>query len=351
MRTDAASYLFLTLCALTLGNVSNVVAEERTTLQTYSIKQHSPNTYSLYEGQVESVKHTNISAQVSGIVKVILVDEGDSVKAGDTLIRVDEAAVKKDVAALKAQVESARANLTLAEKTFERTQGLYQAGHISLANLEQAEAAQTAAEAQLNSLTLQSKAAQTRAEFYTIRAPFDGMVAEIPVETGDMAMPGATLIHMYEPNQIRVTVAIPSESLGLLSDEFSVNIPALGIQGSNIRPTGIQILPIVDASSLTQTVRLDLPASISALPGQFAQVSIPQEQAKSNEPTHLYIPMSALVRRAEMTGVYVLSHEGYPLLRQVRTGRATSTEIEILSGLDVGETLVLNPAQAVKLTQ
>ena len=217
--------------------------------------------------------------------------------------------------------------------------------HITTEQLEQAEAARDADAAQLKALQAQLKSARTQAGFFEITAPIAGIISEISVETGDMALPGSHLLSLYDPSLLRVTAALPSQVTdhSRITMDSLIEIPSLGVQGTDLHPVSVQVLPKVDASSMTQNVRFNLPQGTISVPGQFARVLLPDASA-SNSQTHLFVPRSAIVRRGEMTGVYVLSGDETPLLRQVRTGLLNAGQIEVLSGLDAGDRLILNPA-------
>jgi multidrug efflux system membrane fusion protein len=106
------------------------------------------------------------------------------------------------------------------------------------------------------------------------------------------------------------------------------------------------VLPTADPGTHTAQIRLDLPATAGNLtPGTFARVWLPMQGVAT---PRLYIPAVAVVRRAEMTGVYVLDSNGHPTLRQVRLGRAVDDTVEILSGVTAGERVALDPQVAAR---
>jgi multidrug efflux pump subunit AcrA (membrane-fusion protein) len=136
-----------------------------------------------------------------------------------------------------------------------------------------------------------------------------------------------------------------------------VQIPALGESAKPVRPTRIELLPTVDATTLTQTVRIDLPTDLGAMlaPGQFARVRFDAAPAKAGTAATaaaagtLAVPAAAVVRRSELTAVYVLDDKGKPMLRQVRLGQPLAEgDIEVLAGLDAGERVVTEPAKALR---
>jgi len=119
----------------------------------------------------------------------------------------------------------------------------------------------------------------------------------------------------------------------------------LAAQAQPLAPTRVQLLPTVDAASLTREVRADLPAGVEAAPGLFARLVLP---GAADGVRRLYVPRAAVVRRADVTGIYVLDAAGAPQWRLVRLGAAVAGEVEVLSGLDAGERVAADPRAATR---
>jgi hypothetical protein len=103
----------------------------------------------------------------------------------------------------------------------------------------------------------------------------------------------------------------------------------------------------VDPATHTVQLRVTLPAAAQGLaPGLFSRVWLPVDGAAGG--SRLYVPASAVVRRAEMTGVYVIDGQGRAQLRQVRLGRSQGTQFEVLSGLQAGEQVATDPQAAAR---
>jgi multidrug efflux pump subunit AcrA (membrane-fusion protein) len=164
-----------------------------------------------------------------------------------------------------------------------------------------------------------------------------------------MAMPGRPLLTLYDPAALRVTVAIPqSAALGLAADAaIKLQLPGLPAGREWVTPTRVAVLPTVDAATHTVQLRLDLPSPTPGVtPGQFARAWLP---ATAQGSARLTVPASALVHRAEMTGVYVVGADGRALLRQVRPGPVQGDSVEILSGVSAGERVALDPQAATRV--
>ena len=112
----------------------------------------------------------------------------------------------------------------------------------------------------------------------------------------------------------------------------------------------MQWLPAIDPVSHTRTLRLTLPADVSAAlaPGRFARVWLPG-RALGGSPARLFVPQAAVLRRAELQAVYVMAAEGRPLLRQVRLGETRGDQVEVLTGLREGESVALDPQAAAQV--
>ena len=302
-----------------------------------------------FDGVVEAVRQTTLSAQVPGAIISLSVKAGDRVKAGQELLRIDARAASQNAAASAAQVEAARANLNLSSKELERQKQLFQKQYISQAALDRAQAQMQAAQAQVQALQAQSDAVHTQSRFFVISAPYAGVVSEVPVTLGDMAMPGAPLLVMYDPAALRISAPVPANA-ATAAAQFE--IPGLASAPGLLAPKSATLLPTVDAATHTAQLRLVLPDSVKgATPGMFARVwlaaGVREGVAKADE--RLYVPVASVVRRAEMTGLYVVNEQGKPALRQVRLGRVHGDRVEVLSGVEKGEKVAADPQAAAKV--
>jgi membrane fusion protein, multidrug efflux system len=186
-----------------------------------------------------------------------------------------------------------------------------------------------------------------------VKAPYGGTVAEVSVVLGDMALPGRPLLTVYDPAALRISAAVPQTVAARLPKgqplQVEVELPGLGGAGSagRIRPLRAQLLPTVDPATHTLELRLDLPAATPAgvQPGMFARAWLPD---MANGDTRLYVPARAVVRRAELTAVYVINSDGRALLRQVRLGRSDGERVEVLAGVAAGERVALDPQAAAR---
>lgn len=345
--TLALGLLLSSALALVITPPAQAQPQPASPLASYQVQAGGGQRSSSFDGVVEAVRQTVLAAQVAGAIVQIEVKAGDRVRPGQVLLRVDGRAAQDAAQASEAQAQSARATLQLATRDFERQQQLFKQRYISQAALDQAESQFKATQAQVNAQLAQLEGARTQTSLHIVRSPYDGIVSELPVALGDMALPGRPLITVYDPSALRVTANLPQSVVAGLSAKPQFNIDLNGQTG--IQPSQMQILPMVDASTHTVQVRLDLPKASSAgmTPGLFARVWL-SDKAASTASQQLLLPRSAVLRRAELQAVYVLNEQGQPLLRQVRLGTAQGELVEVLSGLSAGERVATDPAAAAR---
>ena len=300
---------------------------------------------------VEAVRQTTLSAQVPGAIVALRVKVGDTVKAGQELLRIDARAAQQTVAGSAAQVEAAQAALNVAATELERQKQLFAKNYISQGALDRAQAQHQAAQAQVNALQAQTRAAQTQSGFFVLNAPYAGVVSEVPVTLGDMAMPGRPLVTLHDPGALRVTAAVPQTLLaGLNPSQVRFEVPGLSTLPGPQAASQVQLLPTVDPATHTAQLRVALPANLQgAAPGMFARVWLPAS-GSATPAQRLYVPASAVVRRGEVIGVYVLDDKGGARLRQVRLGAPGGSLVEVLSGVSAGEQVATDPQAAARAT-
>ena len=302
-----------------------------------------------FDGVVEPVRQATLAAQVAGSIVSVSAKVGDTVRAGQALARIDARAATQNAQASAAQVDAARASLTVAAKDFERQQQLLQQQYISQAALERSKAQFDAAQAQVNALQAQSDAAQTQQRFFVIQAPFAGVVSEVPVAVGDMALPGRPLLTLHDPSGLRVTANVPQSALPASLDKLQFELP--GWSGATVlmHASGATVLPVVDAATHSAQIRFHLPALKGVAPGMFARVWLPAAGVAAASGERLFVPVAAVVRRAELTALYWVDAQGRPALRQVRLGRVQGDRVEVLSGVRAGDKVATDPTAAAQV--
>lgn len=303
--------------------------------------QNTDKSYST-EATVEAVRQSTVSAQVSGRITAVNFDVGDQVKAGQVIVRIDPAELSQAVAGSRAQVAQADAMLANAKANYERQQQLFQQKFISQAALDKATAEYRAAQASAAAAKAGAGQTATVRSYTTLTAPFSGVVMARHVEVGEMAAPGKPLMTGFDPTDLRVVANIPQYKLAEVQKaaKVSVEIPSMN---KWVEAKGITVLPSVDSATHSVKVRIDLPGNLSGvIPGIFARAYF-----STGETRKLAIPYSAVLRRSEITGVYVVDSKGRVSLRQIRIGEpGAKGEVEVLAGLNPGDIIALEPIKA-----
>jgi RND family efflux transporter MFP subunit len=302
-----------------------------------------------YEGVVEAVRQSVVASQVSGAVVALQVRAGDKVHAGQVLMRIDARAADQAAAAGAAQARAARAANEEATRELERQRQLFAQGYISQAAFDRADARFKTAQAEASAQLANAAAARTQSDFFVVKAPYGGVVANVFVMLGDMAMPGRPLLTLYDPAALRVSAAIPQTAAADLGGQAVPRAEVPGATAGLVRPVHVQLLPTVDAASHTLELRLDLPPDTNAAPGMFARAWLPGLGTGGAGDARLFVPSQALVRRSELAAVYVVGRDGRPMLRQVRPGRIEGSQVEILTGVAAGERVALDPQAAARI--
>jgi membrane fusion protein, multidrug efflux system len=299
------------------------------------------------DGYVEAIRRSALASQVPGRVTALAAKAGDAVKSGQVLLRIDQRAAAQQVAASEAQVAAAQAQMDAARKEYERSQRLYQKQYISQAAMDQAEAQFKATQAQARAMLAQAGVASTQTSFHSVSAPYAGVVADVTTELGDMAVPGKPLLTVYDPGELRVVANLPERYIAALKSGESVKIELPGAPEDVSWQTArsITVMPTRDPASHTVQVRLTLPANVRLAPGAYARAHFPLTAA---DDAALTIPAQAIVRRAELSAVYVADGRGRFHLRQVRLGKATADRVVVLAGLRAGERVALDPVAAAR---
>lgn len=274
-------------------------------------------------GTVQSVETVRLSARLSAYVREVLVTAGSAVRKGQTLLLLDDRELQE-------QLKAARIQLQQAETEFNRTRKLMDTGAAT-------DQALTAARSAFDGAQAQVRQVEVMLTFTEIKAPIDGVVTDRRVEAGDLANPGQILLSVYDPTKLRVEAPTPLRLIDKLPLGQAVTVE-LERPARTTKGTVSQIVAEVDPHSRTQMVKVQLDAAdATVLPGTFARVWVEESVRPA-----LLVPAAALRRVGQLESVQVVRN-GRAVWRMVRTGRAHGDRIEILAGLEDGETVVVPP--------
>ena len=289
----------------------------------------------------EAERQSTVSAQVAGRIVEINFRVGDSVQKGQVIMRIDPTAANQDVAGMQARVREAEVQRDNLQKQYQRIKELFQQQYVGQAQLDKAEADYKSAVAQVNTLQAGLKQSTTNRNFTTINAPYSGVMSALHVEVGEMAFAGKPLATGYDPRYLRLSSHVPQSQMSAIQSYNKAYIELNG-QSSWLSASKITFIPTADARTHTSEVRIALPENSSVLPNQLAKVHfvVGQEQ-------RLVIPKASVLQRSELNAVYVIKAKQKPQLRQIRLGKTLANGwVEVLAGLEAGETIALEPIAA-----
>jgi RND family efflux transporter MFP subunit len=302
-------------------------------------------TYST-EAVIEAVRQSTISAQVMGRIVELRADVGDFVKAGQVVARIDEREAAQVVASSQAQVAQARANLQNARINLERTRRLLESNFVSQSALDRADAEFKAAEAQLRAAEAGAGQAAVSRGYTTVVAPISGVISARNVEVGEMATPGKPLLTAFDPNDMRVIAEVPQSVIAEIKalSRATVEVPSVD---KWIKVKSMVIIPAADPHTHSTRVRLYLASDERDIyPGVYARAHFAIGRARK-----LVIPAQSVVRRSEVSGVYVVNEKGNPSFRQIRLGESAGAGlVDVLAGVSAGERVALEPIKAGMVT-
>jgi RND family efflux transporter MFP subunit len=292
----------------------------------------------VFDGTVEAVNRATVSAQTSGRVAEILYDVNDFVEAGAVIMRFTDVEQQSALRQARAALGEAEARASEAEQEYQRVSRMFSNETVSRARFEQAEANRNAAAARLEAARSAVATAEEQLGYTEVRAPYAGIVSERHVEVGELVSPGQALMSGLSLESLRVNVHVPQSMFEPVREIGRAYIYADDLR---IDAESLTFSPIADAVTNTFRVRVNLPtASARLFPGMFVKVGLVVGESR-----RLLVPAAAIVRRSELSAVYVVEGERV-MLRQVRLGRSYGDDVEVLAGLDAGERVATDPVQA-----
>jgi RND family efflux transporter MFP subunit len=274
-------------------------------------------------GTTASEEKINLSARIPAYVSEVLASAGDRVKKGQKLVTLDDRDIRQQLAAAEAQLNQAKTEYERAKQLFEKEATTQQA-------LTAAESMYAGARAQVEQVKVMLTYAQ-------VESPIDGIVTERHIEAGDLANPGMLLLAVYDPLRMRLEAPVPVrllDHLGLGQEvEVSLERPVRILKGHVA-----EIVSEVDSSSRTQLVKVHLDGvEGDVLPGTFGRLWVDAEPR-----TAFFVPASAVQQAGQLSFVQVVRDER-AIRRLVKTGSTQGDRIEVISGLQAGDILLVNP--------
>jgi RND family efflux transporter MFP subunit len=298
----------------------------------------------LISGTLEPDREADIRAEVTGTVLQVGVEPGQQVARGTLLARIQADAIRETYVSAQSAVRTAEAALVVAIRNRDRAERLAQAGALAERELETARWEVTNAEGALADAKARLSNADRQLGNTEIRAPFSGIVSARPVDVGDVVQLGTAIVTVVDPASMRLEATVPAERLRDVRVGAPVSFTVSGYSGRVFTGQVERINPVVDPATRQVRIYVRIPnAGQNLVAGLFAEGRI-----ASVTRVGVVVPLGAVDSRG-LRPVVTLLKGGRIHRVEVEPGlEDTATErIEILSGIAVGDTVILGAAQGI----
>ncbi len=305
-------------------------------------------------GTVHAAQTSLLASQVMGTIVEVRVREGDRVQSGQVVAAIDDAQPKAALAravaaeaAAQHEVTVTDSDLTLAESTLKRHQILYTQGIVSSQEFDEIRAREQSALARrdlaragLEQAKAEVRQTQTTLNYTRIRAPFDAVVTDKKADPGTLALPGTPIFIVEDVHRYRLETTVNESDLRYVRIGEQVPVLIDALDNAELKAKVVQIVPAADSASRSFLVKVELPVDTRLRSGLLGRAQFSRRERQS-----LMIPRSALVDRGQLQGVFVLDQNQAASLRYVTLGKVAGRNVEVLTGLQIGEKLVARPGE------
>jgi RND family efflux transporter MFP subunit len=298
-------------------------------------------------GSVQAFYEAPIYARTSGYLKVWYTDIGARVHKGQVLAEIEAPEVDQQLRQAQADLGTAQANSDLAHTTNERWKGLLATESVSQQDADQrAGDAAAKAAAQRSAAANLSRLRELEA-FKRVLAPFDGVVTQRNTDVGALinaGQGGVALFRVADTHRLRIYVSVPQFYAAAIQPGLAAQLSFADRPGKLYAAAVASSAQALDANSRTLQVELQIDnAHGELLPGSYAEVHF----ALGGNVSSLRVPVNTVLFRAAGLQVATLDDHQHVHLKSITAGRDFGTEIEVLSGIEPADILIVNPPDSV----
>ena len=319
---------------------TTTVGTENIAVVTNGVLQSGPTVSGTLTPEREAV----VRAQVGGSVLQTYADQGQAVKSGQTLGRIEAGGLQDVYLSARASVTSASNSADVARRELERSEKLLAAGAIAERDIEQARRNSIAANAALADARARLATASKQVSNTVITSPITGIVSDRPISAGDVVQPGAHLFTVVDPSSMRLEGSVPAEQLNQVRIGAPVTFTVNGYPGRTFTGKVSRVNPTADPATRQVRIVITIPNADSRLVGGlFANGRLASESHSG-----LVVPSSAIDARSDIPAVFRVKAgkvERVPVTLGLRDD--ANERVEIASGVQVGDTLLLGAAQGI----
>ncbi|MEO7366583.1 MAG: efflux RND transporter periplasmic adaptor subunit [Gemmatimonadaceae bacterium] len=295
-------------------------------------------------GNIMPEREAMIRAQVGGSVLQTYADQGQAVRSGQTLARIDAGGLQDVYLSARAGVTAASSSADIANRELARSQKLLAAGAIAERDIEQARRASISANAALADARARLATAAKQVGNTRVTTPMSGVVSERPISAGDVVQPGAAMFTVVDPSSMRLEGSVPAEALAQVKIGAPVTFTVNGYPGRTFAGRVTRVNPTADPATRQVRVFISIPnAEGKLVGGLFANGRLAADSR-----TGLVAPVNAVDARSNVPSVFRIKGgkvERVPVTLGLRD--EGSEKVEIASGVHAGDTLLLGAAQGI----
>ncbi|MDC7683892.1 efflux RND transporter periplasmic adaptor subunit [Asticcacaulis sp. BYS171W] len=289
-------------------------------------------------GSIGAWQEAPIGAEVGGLTATaVLVDEGQYVKQGQPLLKMNDAGLRAQYSQAEAGVSSAKAQAVEAQRAYQRYKELFDKGYASQAALDQKEAAHKTALAQVATAEASRTEVGTRLNQTVVRAPVSGLITSRTAVAGQIVSPGVELFRIVRDNRIELNMEVVETELNLIKPGMSATVT--NDMGDTVSGTVRVVTPAINAETRLGYARIAIPATAGFKPGQFGRGSI-----NVGDRNVVSIPQKAVVYKDNRSGVFVIDTKNKAVFRAVTLGPVTGDTVVLRDGVTPGEKVVTTGA-------
>jgi RND family efflux transporter MFP subunit len=296
-----------------------------------------------YVATMDSRRAVELMPQVDGIVTNVFVKSGDSVAAGTALLEIDPRQQRAEVSGAEEARRAAEANLTLARREYERSKSLFVSEAISQQELDQSRASFEAAEANMAAQASKVKSERVQLKYYTVTAPFDGVVGDVPVRLGDRVTTSTALTTLDQTRRLQVYVYVPGE----YAPRLKIGLPLRIVDnaGKVVDASVVDFIsPRIDRDTQTVLVKATIPNESGAL----RQAELVRARIVYGSEEHLVVPVVAVTRLGAQTFAFVAEQEGAGLVarrKPIEVGAIAGNDYVVQKGIAPGDLIIVSGIQ------
>jgi RND family efflux transporter MFP subunit len=299
----------------------------------------------LITGSVQPDRRADLRAEISALVLQVVKENGDQVRRGDLLVRIDDTAIRENLASADAAARAAGQSFEQAERQFQRMTTLRKSGMASTQQLEDSEIRRNNAQSDLEAARSRSVQARQQLQRTEVRAPFDGIVSDRRVSAGDTAQIGKELVKVIDPASMRFEGLVSADSIGGVQPGQPVAFRVNGYGDENFSGKVRRVNPAANATTRQVEILVDFVGPKQPrLAGLYAEGRI-----ETGGTTSLTIPATALVREGDKTTAWRVKGK---TLQKVSLGIGDrdprSGDFIVRSGLTDGDQLIRYPSATLR---